>query len=81
MFATCFSESRMLRQRCPGGRSRGGACRGHRVRVAEVPSDTLVPADVLEHAESRACLASDYLIRVAKESGIYLPPAQGEGKR
>jgi len=58
-----FSESRMLRQRRPGGRSRGCTCRGHRVRAAEVPSDTLTLADVLERAESRACLAPDYLIR------------------
>jgi hypothetical protein len=58
-----FSESRMLRQRRPGGRSRGRTCRGHRVRAAEVPPDTLAPADVLEHAEPRACLAPDYLIR------------------
>lgn len=57
-----FSESRMLRQWRPGGRSRGRTCRGHRVRTAEVPPDTLAPADVLERAESRVCLAPDYLI-------------------
>jgi len=59
---TDFSESRMLRERCPGGRSRGCTCRCHCDRAAEVPSDTLAPADVLEHAEPRACLAPDYLI-------------------
>lgn len=63
MLFTDFPESRVLRQRRPGGRPRGRTCRGHRVRAAEVPSDTLAPADVLERAEPRICLASDYLIR------------------
>jgi len=58
-----FSESRMLRQRRSGGRSRGCTCRGHRSRATEVPSDTLTLANIFERAESRACLAPDYIIR------------------
>lgn len=58
-----FLEPCMLRQRCPGRRSWGRTCRGHRIGVAEVLPDTLTPADVLERADPRACLAPDYLIR------------------
>lgn len=53
----------MLRQRCPGRRSWGCTRRGHRIRATKISSDTLATANILEHAESRACLASDYLIR------------------
>lgn len=79
-----FSESCVLRQRCPGRRSRGCARRGDRIRVTKIPSDTLAAANVLEHAESRACLAPDYLIRKIVwrqiRSPFFLPPCAGRGK-
>lgn len=79
-----FSESCVLRQRCSGRRSRGCTRRRHRIRVTKIPSDTLATANVLEHAESRACLAPDYLIREIAwreiRSRFPLPPAQEEGK-
>lgn len=58
-----FPESCVLRQRCPGRRSWGCTRRGHRIRASKISSDTLATANILEHAEPRACLASDYLIR------------------
>lgn len=78
-----FSESRMLRQRRPGGRSRGRTRRGHRVRAAEIPSDTLAPTDVFERAEPRACLAPDYLIReiIWRESSESVSLLRGETER
>lgn len=79
-----FSESCVLRQRRPRRRSWGCTRRGHRIRATKIPSDTLAAANVLEHAESRACLAPDYLIReiVWREirSRFFLPPRAGRGK-
>lgn len=77
-----FSEPRVLRQRRPGRRSRGRTSRGHRIRVAKIPSDALATANVLEHAESRACLAPDYLIRemIWREIRSRFPPSPRRGK-
>lgn len=58
-----FPESCVLRQRCLGRRSWGCTRRGYRIRATKIPSNTLAAANILEHVESRACLASDYLIR------------------
>lgn len=64
-----FSESRMLRQRRPGGRSGGRTRRRDRVRVAEVPPDALAAADILEYAEPGPRLAPDYLIYEVAHAG------------
>jgi len=64
----------VLRQRCPGGRSGGSSRRGDRVRAAEVPPDAFAVADVLECAEPRACLASNYLIRGVTRGEVVQSP-------